>query len=278
MAIKRAVLVGINYTGSEAELRGCINDITNVKELLINNCGYKEGDIHVLTDDTQLKPTKENIMKEMEWLVRGSVQYDTMFFYYSGHGAQINDISNDESDNKDEVLVPVDYKKAGVITDDWINSNVVKNVPQHADLWILTDCCHSGTITDLKYTYSSMCGLKNGGNIKNIKEYNESEWNNRFGISVERSDEVRGNICAFSGCQDNQTSTDVSSSRGAHGAFTKCFIDTIKSRVVDKRYQNNVKLRNLLKEFNCRLDIAGYSQNSQMSVSKQSDLERDFVI
>lgn len=275
MAIKRAVLVGINYTGSESELKGCINDIKNVKELLINNCGYKESDIHVLTDLTNMKPTKENIMNELKWLVKGTVQYDTMFFYYSGHGSQVTDKSNDESDNKDEVLVPLDYTTAGVITDDWININVVKNVPQNADLWIFTDCCHSGTITDLKYVYSSMCKLKNA---KKVTKYVENEWDNRFGISVERSGEVSGNICAFSGCQDNQTSTDVSDSTGAHGAFTKCFLETMKESIINGRYTNNIKLRNLLKEINCRLDIVGYSQNSQMAVSKQGDLEKVFVL
>lgn len=276
--MKRVVLVGINYKGSDGELRGCINDIKNVRELLIKNCGYKESEIHVITEESNIKPTKEVIMNELKWLVNGAVEGDTMLFYYSGHGSQVIDRTNDESDGKDEVIVPVDYLKTGIITDDWINENVVKRVPKNANLWIFTDCCHSGTITDTKFTYSSMCTLKNGKRVNNNMIYNESEWDNKFGLSVERSVEIEGNVYAFSGCQDNQTSADVNSQNGAHGAFTKCFIDTMKGKVKNGRYENNIKVRHLLKELNCRLDIAGYSQNSQMSVTRQGDLENLFVL
>jgi hypothetical protein len=277
MAIKKALLVGINYKGTESELKGCINDILNVKELLVKNCGYKESDIHILTDDTSTKPTKDVIQNELKWLVKGVVSYDTMFLYYSGHGSQVTDNTKDETDGKDEVLVPLDYTTNGVISDDWINTNVVKVVPANANLWIFTDCCHSGTITDLKYTYSSMCKLKTL-QLKTNMKYTESDWDNKFGISIEKSGEVVGNVCAISGCQDNQTSTDVSTSTGAHGAFTKCFLESMATYVVNNRYTNNIKLRRLLKDVNCRLDIAGYAQNSQMGVSKQADLEREFVI
>ena len=39
--MKKALLIGINYTGQSAQLNGCVNDINNVQNLLI-----KIGDIN----------------------------------------------------------------------------------------------------------------------------------------------------------------------------------------------------------------------------------------
>lgn len=52
---KNALLVGINYTGTENELFGCINDVNS-----INNKIYQTFDnITIITDLTYLKPTKK---------------------------------------------------------------------------------------------------------------------------------------------------------------------------------------------------------------------------
>lgn len=47
---RKALLIGINYFGQSSELRGCINDVKNVKQFLTRH-GYQEDDMVVLTDD-----------------------------------------------------------------------------------------------------------------------------------------------------------------------------------------------------------------------------------
>ena len=47
--MKRALLIGINYIGTANELAGCINDIANISNILINRCGYNQNDVTVLT-------------------------------------------------------------------------------------------------------------------------------------------------------------------------------------------------------------------------------------
>ncbi|NDG33060.1 caspase family protein, partial [bacterium] len=150
---KKAVLIGINYTGTDAQLNGCINDITNVRDVLITNCGYNAQNIRVLTDDPKnpLRPTRKAMEDNIAWLMSNVKAGDTLFFYYSGHGTRVKDSSGDETDGMDEVLVPLDYLRAGVITDDWLNANLVARVPSGATLYAFTDCCHSGTMCDLKY-------------------------------------------------------------------------------------------------------------------------------
>ena len=48
----------------------------------------------------------------------------------AGHGGYVEDTNGDEADGMDETLVPVDYQKAGQITDDEIFDEVGHHWPQ----------------------------------------------------------------------------------------------------------------------------------------------------
>ena len=54
--MSRSVLIGINYIDTRYELKGCVNDVINIKALLLT-CGYLETEITMLTDHTDNKPT-----------------------------------------------------------------------------------------------------------------------------------------------------------------------------------------------------------------------------
>ena len=71
--VKYAVLIGINYTGTEHELYGCINDVNNMKLFLQSQLGYT--DFVMLTDDTPVKPTRANILNQIKWLRRQSSKF-----------------------------------------------------------------------------------------------------------------------------------------------------------------------------------------------------------
>lgn len=271
--VKKALLIGINYTGTDNSLNGCINDVNNIRNFLIENCGYLKENVILITDNESIKPTKDNMEKHIRWLVDKNIAGDTLFFYYSGHGSKLRDNSGDENDGFDEVLVPLDYEKSGIISDDWLSQNLINKVNKDATLWCFTDCCHSGTMVDLKYNYKSLCELKNKSCVD--KNYNPIEWSDVFSFSIEKSNEVNGNVCLFSGCQDTQTSADATINNKSQGAFTFCLLEFLKS----SRYKNgNVKLRNILKEINCRLKINNFSQSSQLSLSKKEDFEKVFQL
>lgn len=279
--VKKALLIGINYIGSQCELNGCINDILNIRKFLVESCGYLETNIKTLTDTGDIYPTKLNIEENITWLISNSSKGDTLFFYYSGHGSYINDISGDESDKKDEVIVPIDYYENGFIVDDWLFSNMISKVPIDVTLWGFTDCCHSGTLLDLQFNYKSISKLKKGSVKRN--KYNSNEWIERFILSVEKSKNVIGNINLFSGCQDSQTSADAYLGNSYQGAFTNCLLHVLNNNL--KRLPNgtiffdskSLKLRNMLKEINCRLCINGFNnQSSQLSLSKQNDFDKYF--
>jgi hypothetical protein len=279
---KRALLIGINYRSSDAELKGCITDVKNMRSVLVNNCGYKTQNVRSLTEDEQVKPTRQNIEENIKWLVTNCLPGDTLFFHFSGHGSFVNDSAGgDETDRRDEVIIPLDYLTKGVISDDWLFSNMIAKVPANVTLWVFADCCHSGTMVDLKYNYKSLCALKQGS-VKQGMRYVPAEWSDRFSFSMERSREIVGNVCLLSGCLDQETAADASINNTFQGAFTYCFLEFVMSNLIkmpdgSSRFRNTVKLRNILKELNCRLDIQGFTrQQSQLSVGKQSDFERVF--
>jgi len=137
---KYAVLIGINYFGTNSELGGCINDANNLKEFLIERCNYLPENILMLTDDNDdNKPTKQNIKNSFDMLVDKAKndQFTELWLSYSGHGSYKYDKSGDENDNYDEVLCPVDYSDSGMIVDDYIYNNLISKLPSGVTLFSL---------------------------------------------------------------------------------------------------------------------------------------------
>jgi len=152
---RRAILVGINYVGTESELGGCQNDVGNMKNYIMNVHGFEEENITVLMDDGEnTEPTKENMLDAFNKIVEESSADDAIFLHYSGHGTKIHDDDkNEEADGFDEALCPVDCDSNGFILDDDLYDIFVKRLPEGVHFVCVMDCCHSGTVMDLPYVY-----------------------------------------------------------------------------------------------------------------------------
>lgn len=83
---KKALIIGCTYPGSRAALGGCVNDALCVEYLLRKNFGFE--DIRVLRDDRQgnqrERPTRQNILAHIRWLVGDAKPGDSLFFHFSG--------------------------------------------------------------------------------------------------------------------------------------------------------------------------------------------------
>lgn len=148
---RKALLVGINYRGTSAELRGCVRDVTFVHHLLTTKFGFRSADFVVLTDEAtgisgvrRGAPTRRTILDSLRWLVADTRPGDSLWFSFSGHGSQVRDVSGDEDDGYDETILPVDYRKSGHIIDDELY-DIVRRICRGARLTVLLDACHSGT-------------------------------------------------------------------------------------------------------------------------------------
>jgi hypothetical protein len=265
--MKRALLIGINYKGTDVELRGCVNDILAISSTLQTRYGYNPLNIRILTEDG-IKPTRAAILQGIAWLLQGVRPSDTLFFYYSGHGSYTQDSSRDESDGRDETVVPLDYAKSGLISDDWLYANLVQKIPKGVKLWGFADCCHSGTLLDLRYNVA--CLPVPTRDLSGVLVYSPGDWSTRFGYGLEGTRDCAGSVCFISGSLDWQTAADAWISGKAQGAFTACLLDVLKSPT-----SKSMTLQNVLKELNCRLVLAGFSgQNAQLSVGRLADLEQ----
>lgn len=153
---KRALLIGINYVGQQGQLSGCHNDVARIKEYLMEREGFRSANIHILMDDgAHENPTHANILAAFAKLTNATEPGDAAFFHYSGHGGRVEDDDGDEEDGYDETLIPVDFQSAGQIRDDTIFVELVGNMPKGSTLTCLMDCCHSGSILDLPYTFKA---------------------------------------------------------------------------------------------------------------------------
>ena len=78
-----------------------------------------------------------------------------LIIHYSGHGTRVRDQARgDERDGYDEALVPLDWRVAGFITDDWLQHAVIRRLRPGVRL-ALIDACHSGSALDLRWSHPS---------------------------------------------------------------------------------------------------------------------------
>ncbi|KAG5381278.1 hypothetical protein BRARA_G03652 [Brassica rapa] len=145
--VKKAVLIGINYPGTEGELLGCINDVKRMHKSLVELYGFSEENIVELidTDESQTQPTGKNI-RQAFWDLVGSAQPgDVLFVHYSGHGTRLPpETGEDDDTGYDECIVPSDIN---YITDDDIKE-IVSHVPKGCSFTFVSDSCHSGGLID----------------------------------------------------------------------------------------------------------------------------------
>jgi len=141
---KRALLVGINrYKIPGADLRGCVNDVKNMRSVLSRYYGFADKDIRTLTD---LQATKKAMQSEITRLIGKARAGDVLLFHYSGHGSNVPDKNGDEADARDEILCPTDLDWLDPLLDDWLRVEFDK-LPAGVNFTVIMDCCHSGTNT-----------------------------------------------------------------------------------------------------------------------------------
>lgn len=245
---KFAVIIGINYVGSESQLNGCINDANHIKNFLITKCGYLQENILMLADDNiNQKPTKQNIINSFATLVSKSTneQFNELWFSYSGHGSYVRDTNGDEKDGNDEVLCPVDYATNGMIVDDFIYANLVAKLPQSATLFSIIDSCHSGTMFDLPFLYTQDNKIiSNNGNKSHV-----------------------ATVVSISGCRDDQTSADAYINSNYEGAMTWSFLNAL----ANAKY--NIKMTDLVNNMRILLK-SDYTQVPLLAITNTADVDR----
>lgn len=137
---KRALCIGINeYPDTANDLYGCVNDAKDWASLLVDCFGFKKDNITLLTDE---QATRFRILSALSDLVMNAEAEDVIVFTYAGHGTYVPDQDDDEPDNRDEALFVYD----GILLDDDLRIRILQMDPK-AHFTVISDSCHSGTIT-----------------------------------------------------------------------------------------------------------------------------------
>lgn len=260
---RRALCVGINkyrnYPG--ASLQGCVNDVSDMKDILKTYLGFADSDIVVLTD---AKATKAAIMKELKGMVDGAKKgkYSFLVYSHSGHGTQVPDAGGDEPDNADEAFCPHDLAEKGgnwdknyIITDDEYHDLFVQ-LPKNVLLEVFLDTCHSGT------------GLKAVDLLPDRKprflpppSYRAlMEVDNKYNRGIADTFYEKGIIhhILWAACRSDQTSADARIGNAWHGAFTYCFKKEIDA------CRNKLARKDMIKKVNACLAKGNYTQVAQL--------------
>jgi len=243
---KKALLIGINYIGTSNELNGCISDVNSIKERITNN-GF--NNVYVMTDITDIKPTKTNILRALNNLLINSQEGDLLFLLYSGHGNYTLDINKDELTGYDQMIVPSDLN---VILDDELKQILQTNLKKNVTLFAMFDSCFSGSVLDLKYQY-----------LDSLNYDNYTENNKQL--------ETLGNVFMISGSSDYQTSADSVFNNKPNGAMTWSLLECLKQNP-------NFTGRELVKNMRQTLISSGYSQIPQFSTGKFENIDSKVFI
>lgn len=243
-SVKSALLVGINYNGTEYELNGCINDLESFNDLCSNHHNYTE--IKQLRDDkSNSMPTRKNILAELEKKLQNAKKGDTILFFYSGHGSYVKDKDGDEITGYDQVLVPCDFD---LIIDDELKALLTKYIVEGITFIGFFDCCYSGTMLDLKYQWS------------NILFKNKDTRNKKFS-------ETKGDVIMISGCNDTQTSSDANFNGKFAGAMRWALMKSLQDKP-------EITWAELLKNMRSLLKNAGFTQIPQLSTGRKFDINK----
>jgi hypothetical protein len=275
---KKAVLIGINrYQVPGADLRGCVNDVKNLKGILSEYYGFAGSDIATLTDLAATKKAMEGAIRK---LISGARKGDVLLIHYSGHGSNVPDSDGDEADRRDEILCPTDLDWKNPLLDDWLR-DTFDSLRSGVSLTVIMDCCHSGTNTR----------AINPPDAPVIERYLPSPWDL---IAAESGRKLKGKFMGtidgvdkkkkakreivlvdipevlITGCQDTQTSADAFIGGSYNGALTYSLVGALREA------KGKITYRQLHDGTLKRLKQGKFDQVPQLE-GRKAELDRQFL-
>ncbi|RTP63489.1 caspase family protein [Enterobacter hormaechei] len=198
-----ALIIAISeYEGGNALPYTVTQDALDVAGVLMSDdyCGYNASNVTRLINSDA---TLINIRNALSELTQKAGETDTVFIYFSGHGANLG------SDSKPDCsLVPVDFSSSdgGLLGEEEL-SYLLSLIKSERLLFVI-DACHSAGVVGIK-------------NLVQRNEYH-SVFSNK---SLERLSQGRGKVLLASS-RDTETSLILPGDKNS--LFTKHFLDALK--------------------------------------------------
>lgn len=235
MLLSVGLIFGNNYSNSPYELTGCVNDARKMERMLKETLLF--NDVEVFTEvkgqalcDLVLDAVRRTHMQHVV----------NLWIHFSGHAGQVRSNNSYESDGLDECIVPVDFQQVGLLRDNFFR-DALKRVNPRTNVICTFDCCHSGTITDLKYAYTR----------------------SNFGdpVITHSAYACDARVICLSGCRDAETAKE----KDGIGIMTGCLVELLE------REGPLVSLRTLIDSLRSDVQDKNSTQYPVLSSSKRID-------
>lgn len=204
---KRALIVGINkYRVAGCNLRGCLNDVRSLAQLLTSRFAFEESNISTLTDQAA---TRSAILAGLKSLLTPPPKPgDVLVFSFCGHGTQLPH-PPEATTGKLEAIVPYEMDLLSLISNLDINKEIraalaVNKVDQgQASVTCIYDSCHSGLMFR-ELRFSSNGKIRDGAIKNRVLDFGSITDN----LSAVR-DTIINPFSVFTACKDEETAADV---------------------------------------------------------------------
>lgn len=151
-----AVIAGVsNYQGNELDLKFAAKDATDIAEAIklsaTQYLGAEHVHINLLTtdnSDSELRPTKRNIIKALDEIAKKADANDVLFIYLAGHGVNYGGEQGDfyylTEDAKNGILADPQIRESVSISSGEF-TEAIRKISSVKQVLIL-DACHSGKL------------------------------------------------------------------------------------------------------------------------------------
>ena len=279
-----ALLVGIDaYAKPVPPLRGCVNDISAVKEYLegrVSNEGYKLYSRILLNQDA----TRQAMIDGFRQHLCQAGLDDVAFFYFAGHGAQESAPEafwHLEPDRLNETLVCYDSRNEGSwdLADKELAKLIAEVSEKNPHIAIVMDCCHSGSSTrgdlDLETAVRRAPIDRRQRPLESfIFSPAEIEQLSAFQSPVENPSGwilPKGRYVFLSACRDVEEAREYSTDGQRRGTFSYFLLDALN------KANGSLTYRDLFKRTNALVRSKATAQSPQLEATVSSDLDQPFL-
>jgi len=247
-----ALIIAISdYDGNNALPKTVIQDALDVSEVLVSekHCGYENSKVKKLINS---EATLINIRNQLIELSKNAAENDTVFVYFSGHGANLGEPSTPNC-----ALVPIDFssENGGFLMEDELSH--LLSLIQSDRLLLVIDACHSGGVAGVK-------SLLQGPQL-------------HLGFadkSLEKLSQGRGKVLLASS-RDTETSLILPDDKNS--LFTKHFLSALKG---DAGLANEqfIRVFDIFSYIENRIPIDAKRFNHEQHPVFKSNLENNFPV
>lgn len=219
---------GINdYPGTDADLSGCVNDVTEMRTLLEKQFSVPAENIKTLTD---VEVSRDGFLSGVKWLIEHVQPGDQAIIQYSGHGGQMKteDLANEPDGFEEVIALADDTAVPGKFFREWAEDMKTKGI----NATFVLDSCFSGgmsrppalfTVNGKSYGIQRQSKRTLGDVTRRAKRVADIDLRTlRMGMRAKPKPSEAGSWAFLMASKEDQTSADLKfkDATPAHGAFT----------------------------------------------------------